>query len=130
MRQQFRAGRSRQLAGPWSQRLPHFRADVRPGNGDEIQPEYFVARRHGPASLDGVRRPAPLVTPLLPVTGIRTTAADGLWLSGSYDRQTLAIHFTWRNRPDPVDGAVREAEAALAPFVSGRTGESLAPHGR
>ncbi len=103
-------------AGPWSQRLPHFRADVRPSNGDEIQSEYFVARRHGPACLDAVRRLAPLVTPLLLVTEIRTTAADGLWLSGSCDRQTLAIHFTWRNRPGPVDGAVREVEAALAPF--------------
>jgi len=105
-------------AGPWSQRLPHFRADVTPSNGDEIQSEYFVARRHGPAALDAVRRLAPLVTPLLLVTEIRTTAPDGLWLSGSYDRQTLAIHFTWRNRPRPVDGAVREVEAALAPFAA------------
>ena len=103
-------------AGPWSQRLPHFRADVTPSNGDEIQSEYFVARRHGPAALEAVRRLAHLVTPLLLVTEIRTTAADGLWLSGSYDRETLAIHFTWRNRPGPVDGAVREVEAALAPF--------------
>jgi alditol oxidase len=103
-------------AGPWSQRLPHFRADVTPSNGDEIQSEYFVARPQGPAALDAVRRLAPLVTPLLLVTEIRTTAADDLWLSGSYDRETLAIHFTWRNRPGPVDGAVREVEAALAPF--------------
>ncbi len=105
-------------AGPWSQRLPHFRADARPSNGDEIQSEYFVARRHGPACLAAVRRLAALVTPLLLVTEIRTTAADGLWLSGSYDRETLAIHFTWRNRPGPVDGAVREVEAALAPFAA------------
>jgi len=103
-------------AGPWSQRLPHFRADVTPSNGDEIQSEYFVARRCGPASLAAVRRLAALVTPLLLVTEIRTTAADGLWLSGSYDRETLAIHFTWRNRPGPVNDAVREVEAALAPF--------------
>jgi alditol oxidase len=105
-------------AGPWSQRLAHFRADVTPSNGDEIQSEYFVARSLGPAALDAVRRLAPLVTPLLLVTEIRATAADGLWLSGSYDRETLAIHFTWRNRPAPVDGAVREVEAALAPFAA------------
>jgi xylitol oxidase len=103
-------------AGPWSQRLAHFRADVTPSNGDEIQSEYFVAWHDGPAALDAVRRLAKLVTPLLLVSEIRSTAADGLWLSGSYDRPTLAIHFTWRNCPGPVDGAVREVEAALAPF--------------
>ena len=35
------------VAGPWSQRLPHFRLDSTPSNGDEIQSEYFVDRRHG-----------------------------------------------------------------------------------
>jgi len=104
------------VAGPWSERLPHFRADVTPSNGDEIQSEYFVDRRYGTQALDAVRRLAPLVTPLLLVSEIRATAPDRLWLSGSYDRETLAIHFTWRNRPDQVNAAVPEVEAALAPF--------------
>jgi xylitol oxidase len=103
-------------AGPWSERLPHFRPGIPPSNGDEIQSEYFVDRRQGPAALDAVRRLARLITPLLLVSEIRATAPDRLWLSGSYDRETLAIHFTWRNRPAPVDAAVREVEAALAPF--------------
>ncbi len=103
-------------AGPWSERLPHFRIDAPPSNGDEIQSEYFVDRRHGAEALDAVRRLARLVSPLLLVSEIRTTAPDRLWLSGSYDRQTLAIHFTWRNRPRQVDAAVREVEAALAPL--------------
>ena len=46
----------------------------------------------------------------------RATAPDSLWLSGSYQRDTLAIHFTWRNRPDQVSAALTEVEAALAPF--------------
>jgi len=104
------------LPGPWSERLPHFRLDATPSNGDEIQTEYFVDRRDGAAALDAVRQLAPLVTPLLLVSEIRTTAADRLWLSGSYDRETLAIHFTWRKLPGQVDAAVREVEAALAPF--------------
>jgi len=103
-------------AGPWSERLPHFRADVPPSIGDEIQSEYFVARHHGAEALDAVRRLARLITPVLFVSEIRATAPDRLWLSGSYDRETLAIHFTWRNRPSQVDAAVREVEAALAPF--------------
>jgi len=104
------------IAGPWSDRLPHFRIGVPPSNGDEIQSEYFVDRHSGAHALEAVRRLAGLVTPLLLVSEIRTTASDRLWLSGSYDRDTLAIHFTWRNRPGPVDAAVREVEAALAPF--------------
>lgn len=104
------------VAGPWSQRLPHFRIDVPPSNGDEIQSEYFVDHRHGAAALDAVRRLSPLLTPLLLVSEIRAIAADRLWLSGACDRPTVALHFTWRNRPAEVDAAVREVEAALAPF--------------
>jgi xylitol oxidase len=104
------------VPGPWSERLPHFRLDATPSNGDEIQSEYFVDRRQAAAALDAVRHLTRLVTPLLLISEIRTTAADRLWLSGSYDRETLGIHFTWRRLPDQVDAAVREVEAALAPF--------------
>lgn len=104
------------LPGPWSDRLPHFRLDVPPSNGDEIQSEYFVDRRDGAQALDAVRRLSDLVTPLLLVSEIRSTAPDGLWLSGSCGRETLAIHITWRNRPEEVDAAVPEVEEALAPF--------------
>jgi xylitol oxidase len=104
------------VAGPWSQRLPHFRIDATPSNGDEIQSEYFVDRRRGAAALDAVRRLGGRISPLLLVSEIRSTALDHLWLSGSYDRETLAIHFTWRNRPEEVDAAVPEVEATLAPF--------------
>ncbi len=106
------------VPGPWAERLPHFRLDATPSNGDEIQSEYFVDRRHGAGALDAVRRRARLITPLLLISEIRATAADRLWLSGSYGRETLAIHFTWRNAPDEVDAAVREVEAALAPFAA------------
>jgi xylitol oxidase len=104
--------------GPWAERLPHFRLDATPSNGDEIQSEYFVDRRNGAGALDAVRRRARLITPLLLISEIRATAADRLWLSGSSGRETLAIHFTWRNAPDEVDAAVREVEAALAPFAA------------
>jgi xylitol oxidase len=105
------------VAGPWSQRLPHFRLDSTPSNGDEIQSEYFVDRGHGAAALEAVRRCANRITPLLLISEIRSTAADLLWLSGSYGRETMAIHFTWRNRPDEVDVVLRDVEAALEPFA-------------
>ena len=95
------------VAGPWSQRLPHFRLDATPSNGDEIQSEYFVdraARGRGPGGGAPPRRGR--ITPLLLVSEIRAVAADQLWLSGAYGRDTLAIHFTWRNRPAEVDAVV------------------------
>ena len=104
------------VAGPWSERLPHFRIESPPSNGDEIQSEYFIDRGRGAAALDALRRLSPVITPLLLVSEIRATAPDRLWLSGSYDRETLALHFTWRNQPDQVSAAVTEVEAALAPF--------------
>jgi xylitol oxidase len=105
-------------AGPWSQRLPHFRLESTPSNGDEIQSEYFVDRRHGAAALEAVRRRSAAITPLLMVSEIRATAADDLWLSGSYGRETIAIHFTWRNRPEPVNAVLRDVEEALEPFAA------------
>ena len=105
-------------AGPWSQRLPHFRLDSTPSNGDEIQSEYFVDRRDGAAALAAVRRRSASIAPLLMVSEIRSTAQDQLWLSGSYGRETMAIHFTWRNRPAEVDAILREVEAALEPFAA------------
>lgn len=106
------------VPGPWAERLPHFRLDATPSNGDEIQSEYFVDRRHGADALAALRQRARLITPLLLISELRATAADRLWLSGSYGRETLAIHFTWRNAPDEVDAAAREVEAALAPFAA------------
>ena len=79
---------TRQLgqAGPWSDRLPHFRMGFTPSSGDEIQSEYFVAREHAPAAIEAVRRVGARVRPLLQVTEIRTIAADALWLARSTGR--------------------------------------------
>jgi xylitol oxidase len=63
------------VAGPWSHRLPHFRIDSVPSNGNEIQSEYFVGAEHGPAALDAVRRLARQVAPLLLVCEIRAIGA-------------------------------------------------------
>jgi xylitol oxidase len=106
------------VPGPWSERLPHFRIDSTPSNGDEIQSEYFVDQGQGPAALEAVRRHARAITPLLLVSEIRAIARDDLWLSGAYGRETLAIHFTWRNLPDQVDAVLPVIEEALAPFAA------------
>lgn len=104
------------VEGAWCDRLPHFRLDGTPSNGDEIQTEYFVARSDAAAALSAVRELAADIRPHLLVTELRTAAADELWLSGAYRRDTLAIHFTWANHPDEVRGLLPRIEAALAPF--------------
>ena len=78
--------------------------------------EYFVARSDAPAALRAVRELAPLIQPHLFVSELRTAASDDLWLSGAYQRDFLAIHFTWHNDPAAVLGVLPAIEEALAPF--------------
>jgi len=104
--------------GAWSTRLAHFRFDRDPSaGGDEIQSEFFVPRA---AAVDALRAIRPLgerIDPLLHVSEFRTFAGDDLWLSGAEGGGRLAIHFTWRQRPDEVAAILPEIEAALKPFT-------------
>ena len=104
------------VAGPWSQRLPHFRADAVPGNGDEIQTEFFVPMSQGAAALEAVRGLRKRLARVLLVSEIRAIAADDLWLSGASRRPTLALHFTWRHNARKVVGLLPGLQEALAPF--------------
>ncbi|MCU1473343.1 FAD-binding protein [Amnibacterium sp.] len=107
----------RGVAVPWHFGLPHFRLDVPPSAGDEIQTEYFVAIDDAGAALSAVRALGDRIAPHLTVTELRTMAADGLWLSPASGRDSLAIHFTWRNHPDEVFALLPAIEEALAPFA-------------
>ena len=102
--------------GPWHERLPHFRPDAVPSVGAELQSEYFVDRAVGAAAVEAVRAVRERLAGLVLVTELRAIASDDLWLSPAYGRDSLGIHFTWRPENDLVAAAVREIEAALAPF--------------
>lgn len=102
--------------GPWMLRLPHFRLDREPSFGAEIQSEYFVDRADAPAALRAVRELAPLLRPHLVWSEVRTAARDELWLSPAYQRDVVAIHFTWHDHRDAVAALLPRIEAALAPF--------------
>jgi xylitol oxidase len=104
------------VPGLWSDRLPHFRMGFTPSAGEEIQSEYIVARQDARAALDAVREIGARIAPVLQVSEIRTIAADRLWLSPQYGRDTVGIHFTWTREPAAVARAIDEVEAALAPF--------------
>jgi xylitol oxidase len=86
--------------GPWHERLPHFRLDFTPSSGDELQTEYLVPRTEAVGLLRDLEALAPRIHPLLHVSEVRTMAADDLWLSGAYGRDTVGIHFTWQRRPE------------------------------
>lgn len=104
------------VPGPWNERLPHFRFDETPGYGDEIQSEYYVAREDGLRALRALEPMAGAIAPHLLTSEIRTVASDSLWLSPAFGRDSLTIHFTWRNRPDPVRELLPLIEEALKPF--------------
>ena len=42
------------------------------------------------------------ITPHLFVTELRTIAADDLWTSMAYQRDSMAIHFTWKPETENV----------------------------
>lgn len=100
----------------WLHRLPHFKLEATPSAGDEIQTEYFVPRSHAVDAVRAVRQLGESIDAHLIVTELRTAAADDLWLSGAYQRETLAIHFTWLPHPDDVAALLPAIESALAPF--------------
>jgi len=104
------------VPGPWHERLPHFRMDATPSAGNELQSEYQVPRRR---AIDALRALEPLrerMGPLVQVSEIRTVAADELWLSPSFGRDSVAIHFTWLPDWDAVARLLPVIEEALAPF--------------
>jgi xylitol oxidase len=104
------------VAGPWWDRLPHFRMGFTPSSGAELQSEYQIPRLHAAAAIGAVHALAELVRPLLQVSELRTVAADRLWMSPQYGQDTVAIHFTWHPDPVGVQRVLVQLEAALAPF--------------
>jgi xylitol oxidase len=101
--------------GDWHQRLSHFKLEFTPSVGEEIQTEFFVDRKDAAAAIEAVSKLGEEITPLLWITELRTIAADDLWLSGAYQRDTLAIHFTWK-KDLAIYPVIEKVEAALRPF--------------
>jgi xylitol oxidase len=104
--------------GPSYERLPHFRLGFTPSSGDELQSEYVVPREHGADAVSELRRLGAVMSPLLQVSEIRSIAADTLWLSPFYERDSVAFHFTWKPRPTEVLAVLPQIESALAPFAA------------
>jgi alditol oxidase len=104
------------IAGPWNERLPHFRLEFTPSNGDELQSEYFVPRERAAEAFDVLRALGNQFAPVIQVSEVRTIAADDLWLSPSQGRDTVALHFTWIQDETAVRPVVAALEDRLAPL--------------
>ena len=104
--------------GPWYTRLPHFRMEFTPSSGVELQSEYHVARADGLAAIDAVAAIREQVAAVLQVCEVRAIAADELWLSPNYHRDSIALHFTWIADTDAVLPVVAALEERLAPLAA------------
>ena len=104
------------VAGKWLDRLPHFRHEFTPSNGEELQSEFLLPLDQAPAALQAVRALAHTLAPLLFISEIRTIAADEFWLSPFYQQQSVALHFTWKPVQQEVEAVLPELEEALRPF--------------
>ena len=104
------------VAGPWYERLPHFKMGFMPSAGKELQSEFFVPRKDAVEAIFAVEKLHEKISPHLLITEIRTIAADELWMSPAYRQDSVAIHFTWQPDWPAVKAVLPEIERALAPF--------------
>ncbi len=104
------------IPGPWYERLPHFRMNFTPSSGAELQTEYFVPRGQAYQAILAVETLRDQIAPHLFVSEMRTIAADNLWLSMAYQRDSLAFHFTWKPDTNAVLPVLSLIEGKLRPF--------------
>lgn len=104
------------VAGPWFDRLPHFRMGFTPSSGDEIQSEFHIPRDQSLTAIAALRGFGADIAEHLLVSEIRTVARDALWMSPQYERDSVALHFTWRPHPAAVHDLLLRIEAVLAPL--------------
>ena len=106
------------VPGPWYERLPHFKMNFTPSSGAELQTEYFVPLNRGYEAIRAVEQLRDKITPHLFITELRTIAADDLWMSMAYQRDSLAIHFTWKPETPEVTALLPLIEEKLSPFAA------------
>lgn len=102
--------------GPSHERLPHFKFEFTPSAGEELQSEYLIDRVDAPAALEALGRIGDRIGAVTQISEVRTMAADDLWLSPAYGRDTVGLHFTWVKEYEAVRPVMGAVEAALEPF--------------
>lgn len=105
------------VPGRWYERLPHFRPAFKPSAGDELQSEYLLPVARAVPALHALNEIRDRLAPVVRVCEVRVVAADDLWLSTCYHRDSVAFHFTWIADTAAVLPVVTDLERQLAPFA-------------
>jgi xylitol oxidase len=104
------------IAGPWYERMPHFKMNFNPSTGKELQSEYFVPIEHAYEAMMAIEKLSGKITPHLFISEIRTINADTFWMSPCYKKTCVALHTTWKQEVDTVMDLLPLMEEQLAPF--------------
>ena len=105
------------IAGPWYERLPHFKMGFTPSSGEELQAEFFVPRDKAVNAIQAIKaNHRDDLKRLLMITEIRTIAKDEFWMSPCYHQDSVAIHFTLKQDIDGVNKFLPKLEETLSPF--------------
>ena len=104
------------VAGPWYDRLPHFKIGFTPSSGTELQAEYFVPQKHAVEAYQAVRRLQDQIGPLLMISEIRTIAADDFWLSPCNGQPCVTFHFTCEQDWAALQKVLPLIESELDPY--------------
>src|SRR4051794_13387522 len=84
------------VAGPWWDRLPHFRMGFTPSAGDELQSEYLLPRGHAVAAIRAVQGLAGPLPPPLPGSENPASAPPPPSGSPPYGEGADGGPFSWR----------------------------------
>ena len=104
------------MAGPWYERMPHFKMGFKPSAGKELQSEYFVPIEHAYSAMMALEKLQEKITPHLFISEIRSIAADDFWMSPCYKKTCVALHTTWKQETKTVMNLLPLIEEQLAPF--------------
>lgn len=105
------------VAGPWHERLPHFKMGFTPSSGVELQAEYFIPFEYGVDAMKEIAALGKEIGPHLFISEIRAIAEDDQWLSMAYKRKSIAIHFTLKQETEAVMALLPKIEKALDRFT-------------
>jgi xylitol oxidase len=105
------------IPGPWRERMPHFMVEAIGDTGNEMQTEYMIGRGDAVAAIRALKEEiSEVVRPYIFAAEVRSVAADDLWLSTAYQRDTVCLHYATTADLDMPNQVIPAIERTLAPF--------------